>query len=405
MFALSAGKRRQTLKRTYRISPSWTTYSFPSSRHFASVFSFSLEPQREKILARDHFGADEPLLHVGMDLPRRVDGDGPAPDVPRPPLVLAHRHEADGIHGLERAADELVPRRTRDPHLLEKKRLLFRRQPRNLLLDPGRQADQGGASRGCRLLQFRKRLRGEVPLGHVQHQEKRYLAQEPDPRQNPGLLAGEGELPERNLPFQGFHRLAKGGPLGVPPGLLRRPLDPLLGHHVIGDDEFRLDRPELLYRGQPSRGSRVEVVGKPPEDERQDLHSLDPGHRLGRKKHRVPGVDLDERDRNRGNFFGAVDGGQPVQAVVEDLDRAHPRPQRRNGRIPRSASQRPEQGAFPDSRVSEDSDPHGFPGSSEGIPANRSVSGRATEEKRDFARTNVSRRENSRNLSRERIRL
>src|SRR3990172_2349184 len=151
-----------------------------------------------------------------------------------------------------------------------------------------------------------------------------------------------------------------------------------------------------LYRVQPPRGGGVKIVGKSPEDDGQHIHSLDPDHRLGGEKRGLPGVDLQERDRYRGYLLGAVDGGQPVEAFVLDLDRADTRHPCGNGGFLASASQRPEQGAFPDSRVSEDSDPHGFPVSPQGIPPNRSVSGRATGEKRDFARTNVSRRGKSR---------
>ena len=45
------------------------------------------------ILARDHFSTDEPLLHVGMDLSRGVQGDGSPADGPRPYLLIVHRHD------------------------------------------------------------------------------------------------------------------------------------------------------------------------------------------------------------------------------------------------------------------------------------------------------------------------
>src|SRR5512139_2484760 len=80
----------------------------------------------EELLATDHLGADESLFEIGMDSAGGRHGVRAAAYVPRADLVFPDRHEADVVHGIERAADELVPRAPGDPHLLEEVGLLRR---------------------------------------------------------------------------------------------------------------------------------------------------------------------------------------------------------------------------------------------------------------------------------------
>ena len=75
-------------------SPSFTMYSLPSSRRVPAVAGFGFGASFQQLVPVDGLGADEMMLQIGVDRPRRVPRlFEPSLDGPGPALIFADSEE------------------------------------------------------------------------------------------------------------------------------------------------------------------------------------------------------------------------------------------------------------------------------------------------------------------------
>ena len=315
---------RQTAKRTWRMSPSRTSYSLPSTRTLPACLATSIEPaatsssyeitsarmkprSRSVWIAPAASGALAPLRTSQA----RVSSSPVVRNVIR---SIARYSGAD--HGLEPG---LV-----DPELVQERPRLCGVHLRRLRLDRGVHADRP-------LRQPRGHLGA---LLEVRDDDRRLDRERRDRLELAAVLLGQPGVRERDLGLQGRVRRAErvdlGGRLATRPllGLLERRLD----HGLVREQQIG---PDLCHLGR-----RLRVGPEAPDHDRERVRLAQLRNRLRRGR---PTRDVDEPDLRVHGLARTLHLGQDVDPGVGDgHDRvvrlptvtAGPRERREQGRLP-----------------------------------------------------------------------
>ena len=110
------------------MSPSWTTYSLPSSRTSPCSRQAAIVPRAMCAIVRHDLGADEPAREVGVDLARRRLRRRAAGNRPRAALVLAYREERDVAEQIVAGPDHAIQARLLQAQVREERRRVGRLQ-------------------------------------------------------------------------------------------------------------------------------------------------------------------------------------------------------------------------------------------------------------------------------------
>ena len=196
-----------------------------------------------------------------MDATSRLTSGGPAPDGPRPHLILSHREERDQVEQAVGGADEAGQRGLRHAEVVEEGLLLVRRKSRDFRLDARRQDESRRLQRRDPVAQRLRHQLGDAPLVPVHGHQQRPVRQEDVVLQLTAI-----EIPGRNrskrLAFlqDALHQVEVGHFLRRGLLLLRAgqaPLDDL----EVGENALGVECLEIAERiGPPLDGRIVEVA-------------------------------------------------------------------------------------------------------------------------------------------------
>src|SRR5579875_1173686 len=290
---------------------------------------------RHQVGVADDLGLDEAPLEVGVDDAGGFGGGGGRIIKKSTGLLGPGGQEGLQSEGVEPDVDQLDQAGLVLPVAGEELGRLLDGQAGHLGLDGG--ANHDGPGRGHELLQ-RRRPRGVAQrvLVDVEHVDERLGRQEVQLAQ--GLegsrveLAGggggrDGDALVQQAPGQG-HRGHDRAHRRVAARLAGQAVQPVVDGLDVGQDQLGVDRLDVARRVDPPFYVDDVVVGEGPHHLADGVGLADGGQELvaqplpARRAPHQPG-DVHEGDRRRHHPLAVVEGGQPVQTLVGDVDHPH----------------------------------------------------------------------------------